>query len=84
MVQLQEYYRLEESTGPYAYNAVAPGALIDLVQLATIYQTGPGQIGYHDYDKEVRRVACLHSTCEEYMNLFPFVDATYFIRLLGT
>ena len=37
MFQLQEYYRLGELTGPYAYNAVAPGAHIDLVQLATIY-----------------------------------------------
>ena len=36
MVQLQVYYPLEESTGPYAYNAVAPGAPIDLVKLATI------------------------------------------------
>ena len=41
MVQLQEYYRLGESTGPYAYSAVAPRAPIDLVQLATIYQAGP-------------------------------------------
>ena len=53
MVQLQEYYRLGESTGPYAYNAVAPGAPIDLVQLAKICHTGPGQIGYHDFDKEI-------------------------------
>ena len=42
VVHLREYYRFGESTGPYAYNAVAPGAPIDLVQLATIYQTGPG------------------------------------------
>ena len=62
VVQLQEYYRLGESTGPYAYNAVAPGAPIDLVQLATIYQTGPGRLGYHDFDKEIQRVARLHST----------------------
>ena len=46
---------------PYAYNAVAPGAPIDLVQLATIYQAGPGQIWYYDFDKEIRRVARLHS-----------------------
>ena len=46
-VQLQEYFRLGEQTKPYANNAVAPGAPIDLVQLATIYQTGPGQRGYH-------------------------------------
>ena len=31
MVQLQEYYRPGESTEPYAYNAVAPRAPIDLV-----------------------------------------------------
>ena len=49
-VQLQEYFRLGEQIEPYAYNAVAPGAPIDLVQLATIYQTGPGRLGYHDFD----------------------------------
>ena len=84
MLQLGEYYRLGESTGPYAYNAVAPGAPIDLVRLATVYQTGPGQIGYHDFDKEIRRVARLHSTSEEYIHLFPFVDAADLVRLLGT
>ena len=84
VVQFQEYYRLGESTGSYAYNAVAPGAPIDLVQLATIYQTGPAQIGYHDLDKEIRRVARLHSTSEEYINLFPFVDAADLVRRLGT
>ena len=72
MVQLQEYYRLGESTGPYAYSAVAPGAPMDLIQLATIYQTGPGQIRYYDFDKEIRRVTRLHSTNEEYINLFCF------------
>ena len=54
MVQLQEYYRLGETTGTYAYNTVSPGAPIDLVQLATIYQTGAGQIKYYDFDKEIR------------------------------
>ena len=53
MVQLQDYYRLGELTGPYAYNAVAPGAPIHLSQLATIYQTGPEQIRYYDFDKEI-------------------------------
>ena len=53
MVQLQEYYRLGESTGPHAHNAVAPGAPIDLVQLATIYQTVPEQSGYHDFDQKI-------------------------------
>ena len=48
-IQLQEYFRLGEQTEPYAYNAVAPGAPIDLVQLATIYQTGPGRLRYHDF-----------------------------------
>ena len=46
MVQFAEYHRLGQLTRPYAYNAVAPGAPIDLVLLATIYQTGPGQIRY--------------------------------------
>ena len=59
-VQLQEYFLLGEQIEPYAYNAVAPGAFIDLVQLATIYQTGPGRLGYHDFDKAIRRVEALH------------------------
>ena len=84
MVQLQEYYRLGESTGPQAYNAVAPGAPIDLVQMATIYWIGPGQIRYYDFDKEIRRVARLHSTNEEYINLFPFQYAADLARCLGT
>ena len=83
-VQLQEYFRLGEQTEPYAYNAVAPGAPIDLVQLATIYQTGPGRLGYHDFDKAIRRVAALHLTSEEYVNLFPFVDAADLVRRAGT
>ena len=74
MVQLQEYYQLGELTAPYAYNVVAPGAPIDLVQLATIYQTGTGQIRYYDFDKEIRIVTRLHSTNEEYLNLFTFED----------
>ena len=84
MVQLQEYHRLGQLTGPYAYNAVAPGAPIDLVQLATIYQTGPGRIRYYDFDKEIRRVARLHSSNEAYLNLFPFEDTTDLTRRLGT
>ena len=40
-LQLKEYVPLGEQTEPHAYNAVAPGAPINLVQLATIYQTGP-------------------------------------------
>ena len=83
-VQLQEYYPLGESTGPCAYNTVGPGAPIDLVQLATIYQTGPGQIRYYDVDKKIRRVARLHSTNEEYINLFPFEDVADLVRCLGT
>ena len=83
-VQLQKYYRLGESTGPYAYNAVAPGAPIDPVQLATIYQSGPGQIRYYDFDKEIRRVARLHSTNEEHINLFPFEDVTDLAQRLRT
>ena len=59
-------------------------ALNDLVQLATIYQTGPGRLGYHDFDKAIRRVAALHSSNEEYANLFPFVDAPELVRRLGT
>ena len=84
MVQLLEYYRLGESTGPYAYNALAPGVRIDLVQLATIYQTGPEQIRYYDFDKGIRRVARLHSTSEEYINHFSFVHAADLMRRLGT
>ena len=84
MVQLQEYFGLGDSTGPHAYNAVAPGAPIDLVRVAMIYQTGPGQIRYYDFHKESRRVARLHSTNEEYINLFPFEDAVDLVRRLGT
>ena len=84
VVQLQEYYRLGEQTEPYAYNAVAPGSPIDLVQLATIYQTGPGRLGYRDFDKEIPRVAGLHSTSKEYVNLFPFVYAADLVRRMGT
>ena len=43
MFELQEYHRLGQSTGPYAYNAVAQGAPIHLLQLTTIYQTGLGK-----------------------------------------
>ena len=46
------------------------GAPIDLVQLATIYQTGPGHIRYYDFDKEIQRVARLHLTNEAYLNFF--------------
>ena len=84
MVQLQEYHRLGKSTGPYAYHAVAPGAPIDLIQLGRIYQTGPGHVRYYDFHKEIRRVACLHSTNEAYLNLFSFEDATYLSRHLAT
>ena len=84
MVQLQQYYRLGESTGSYAYKALAPGAPIDLVQLATIYQTGPGQIRYESFDNEFRRVARLDSTNEEYLKYFPFEDAADLTRRRGT
>ena len=84
VVQLQEYYGLGEQTEPYAYTAVAPGAPIDLVQRATIYQTGPGRLGYHDFDKAIRRVAGLQSTNKEYVKLFPFVDAAELVRRMGT
>ena len=57
---------------------------MDLVQPATIYQTGPGQIRYYDFDKEIRRVASLHSTNQEYINLFPFEDAGDLTPRLGT
>ena len=83
-VQLQEYSPLGEQTEPYAYNAVAPGAPIDLVQLATTYHTGPGRLGYHDFDKAIRRFAALHSTSEEYVNLCPFMDAADLVRRMGT
>ena len=49
-----------------------------------IYQTGPGRLGYHDFDKAIRRVAALQSSNEEYANLFPFVDAPELVRRLGT
>ena len=39
---------------------------------------------YYDFDKEIRRVARLHSTGEEYINVFPFEDAADLVRRLGT
>ena len=84
MVELQEYHRLGQWAGPYAYNAVAPGAPIDLVQLATIYEIGPGRVRYCDFDKEIWRVAHLHSTNETYRNLFPFEESTNLTVRLGT
>ena len=84
MVQLQEYHRVGQSTGPYAYNAVSPGAHIDLVQLATIYQTSPGQVRYYDFDKEIRKIARLPPTNERYINLFSFEDSNDLTRRLGT
>ena len=76
MVQLQEYHRMGQSTGQYPHNAVAPGAPIDSVQLATIYQTSPGQVRYHDFESDIQRVARLPPTNERYINLFPFEDCT--------
>ena len=84
MVQLQEYYRLGKWTGRYTYNAVAPGAHIDLVQLSTIYQTGPGQLRYYNFDEEIQRVGRLHSTNEEYINLFSFQNTADLVQHLGT
>ena len=49
-----------------------------------MYQTGPGQNRDYDFDKEIRRVARLHSTSEEYINHFPLEDAADFGRRLGT
>ena len=60
------------------------GAPIDLVQLATIYQTGPGRLGYPNFDKAIPRVAGLHSTSEEYVNLLSYVDAADLVRRRGT
>ena len=57
---------------------------LDLVQLATIYQTGPGHIRYYDFDKEIRRVSRLCSTNKEYINLFFFEDAADLVRHPGT
>ena len=83
MVLLQEYHRLGQSTGPYPYNAVAPGAPIELVKLATIYKTSPRQVRYHHCEKEIQRVAPLQSTNERYINLFPFEDSIDLTRRLG-
>ena len=84
MIQLQEYHGSGESTGPYSYNAVASGAPIVLVQLATVYQTRPRQVRYHGFEKEIQRVARLPPTTERYINLFPFEDCTDLTRRLGT
>ena len=57
---------------------------MDLVQLATIYRTSHGQVRYHDFEKEIQRVARLPPTNERYMNLFPFEDCTDLNRRLRT
>ena len=57
---------------------------MDLIQLATIYQTGPGHIRYYDFDKEIRSVARLQATIERYLNLFSFEDSTNLTGRLGT
>ena len=62
----------------------APGAPVDLVQLAMVYQTGLGHVRYYDFHKETGRFARLHWTSEAYLNLFPFEDATDLTRRLRT
>ena len=84
MVQLQEYHPLGQSTSPYPYNVVARGAPINLVQLATIYRTSPGQVRNHNFEKEIQRVARLSPTNERYIHLFPLEDCTDLTRRLGT
>ena len=84
MVQLQEYHRWGQSTGPYAYNAVEPGAPIDLVQLATIYQTSAGRVRYYDFEKEIQKVARLPPTNERYIHLFRLEHWAALTQRLGT
>ena len=57
---------------------------MDLVQLATMYQTSPGQVRYHDFEKEIQRVAHFPPTNEMYINLFPFEVSTDLSRRLAT
>ena len=73
-----------EPSGQAPRSFLKGNRLDDLVQLATSYQIGPGRLRYHDFDKAIRRVAGLHSTSEEYVNLFPFVDAADSVRRTGT
>ena len=71
MVQLQEYHRTGQSSGPYPYSALTLGAPIDLLQLSTAYQIASGEITYHDFQKEIQRVARLPPNEERYTDLFP-------------
>ena len=84
MVQLEEYHPLGQSTGLYPYNAVAPEAPIDLVQLWTVYQISTGRVKYHDFENEIKKVARLSPTNERFISLLPFVDCADLIRRLGT
>ena len=51
MVRLEEFHLLGRLTGPYPYNVLAPGAPIDLVKLATVYQASFWHVRYHDFQK---------------------------------
>ena len=82
MVQLQEYYQLGESTGPYAYipSHQEPSSISSSWRRFTrlaLDESGTTT-------SELRRVARLHSTNEEYINLFSFDAAADLIGHLGT
>ena len=71
MVQLQEYHRMGQSSGPYPYSALTLGAPINLLQLSTAYQIASREITYHDFQKEIQRVTRLPPNEERYTDLFP-------------
>ena len=84
MAQLQKYHRSGQSTGPDPYNVVSPGAPMNLVQLSTTYQISNGRVSYHNFEREIPKVAHLPPTDERYMSLFPFQDCADLTQRLGT
>ena len=60
-----------------------PGAPMDLVQLSTTYHISTGRVTYHNYEREIQRVARLPPTVERNISLFPFGNCADPTRPLG-
>ena len=84
MVQVKEYHPLRQSTSPYPYNAAAPEAPINLVQLWTTYRISSGRVKYHDFEKEIQKVARLPPNNRRYITLFPSEDCADLAERLRT
>ena len=84
MVQLQENHWLGQANGPYQCNGVASGAPIHFVQLSTTYQISTAQVRYHNFEKQILKVARLPATVEREISLFPFEDCADLTKRLAT